>query len=108
MAKIKEKFKIQHISLEEKNKGLLMCTKGWMSIHEADRFLLELHRETTRSEEIITDTPIYLTHTALSQDFGSIGKAPYRYVTLKLGVESFSMGLLCDPTLNIDELNNVI
>jgi hypothetical protein len=55
----------------------------------------------------VTDTPIYLTHTSLTNDFSSIGTLPYRFVVLQLS-ESFSMSLLCDTSLDLTELYKVI
>jgi len=55
---------------------------------------------------IIIDTPVYLTHTSLSDDFQNIGRIPYRFVLLQFS-DTFSLTLLTDPSLDLSELSKV-
>lgn len=43
MRKIKEKFSIEHMALWLSDK-IYLCTKGWDSIHEADKVMLYLYK----------------------------------------------------------------
>jgi len=54
----------------------------------------------------VIETPIYLTHTSLTNDFTSIGILPHRFVVLQLS-EAFSLSLICDPSLDLTELFKV-
>lgn len=105
MADIRDNFKVEHLALSQRGAGLYLCTPAWQSIHEADRFLLDILRETTLRNEtaIISDTPVFLTHTSLVDDLQSIGRLPYRSVLLQLS-DSFSLGLLSNPSLDINQL----
>lgn len=80
--KVRDQFKIEHIALNLNKQGLYFCSKGWSAIHEADRYLIEIQRTAiiTDQTSIISDVPIYLTHTSFVEDFSSIGYLSYRLI----------------------------
>ena len=106
MIKVKDKFKIKHLSLNHKGFGTQICSVSWSQIHQADIYLLDLLRQGLLKCEtsVIIDTPVYLTHTSLSNDFSTIGRAPYRFVLLQFS-DTVSLSLLSDPSLDLSDLS---
>lgn len=101
ISKLKDQFGIEHIALWLNDK-IYACSAGWYNIHDADKSLLLLY-QLVNKDAIIHDIPVYLTHTSLVEDMSQIGKVPYRFVIMQLS-EIFSLTLVSDPTLDINEL----
>jgi hypothetical protein len=61
--------------------------------------------ERVKTEAIIYDIPVYLTHTSLVEEAedASFGQDPYRYIILKLS-PIFTLTLLCGPSVDVNDL----
>ena len=102
---IRDQFKIEHMALWMNDK-VYLCTKGWESIHEADKTLLYLYK-LVHNDCMIYDMPLFFTHTSLLEDMSQIGKIPYRFVILHLS-DKFTLTIVSDPQQDINLLNEVI
>src|SRR5258706_6287717 len=104
MQLLKEKFKIIHYCLWIGDE-IYLCSREWNKMHEADKVLLFLYKQ-TNADSIITDVPIYLTHTSLVDDMRYVGHMPYRFVIMQLS-ELFSFSFVSDPELDINRVYEV-
>ncbi|TNV78273.1 hypothetical protein FGO68_gene5392 [Halteria grandinella] len=102
-SKVQQQFGIQHIAMKDSQGRYMYASKQWMSIHEADRYLLtQISQLTQASSGQANDMPVYLTHTALNDDFLSIGLARYRFISVVLK-SGHRLEVIADHTLKAEE-----
>ena len=105
MTKLKRDFNVGHCALWLKNR-LYLSSQGWFDLHEADKTLLYLYMQ-VHNDSIITDIPVYLTHTALIEDISKIGYIPYRFVIMQLS-EYFTLTIIIDDSIELNDLYDFV
>jgi len=94
------------LACHDAENNLWFCTPAWFSLHEADRYLINLSAYAKDDQDDSIFTNIYLTHTSLVEDYSSIGFIPYRLVVLPL-TGGFSFRLISDQSLDLNQLQQV-
>ena len=71
-------------------------------MHTADKQLLGLIIQSKADEGLIfADTPVYLSHTSLTNDLSAIGKIPFRFLMFNLP-NSIQVGIIADIYTRLD------
>jgi len=81
--RIRKEYQCEFFALWANSK-IYVCSKGWRNLHYSDVYMLDTYRNVHANSAVFTDIPIYLTHTALTEDLKQVAYIPFRYIIMTL------------------------